>query len=648
MAAASTTRPRWQRGALFQFFSSIKLAVVLLAVLILGAIVGTISESSLDAKVARAYVYGAPWFNFWLVLLAANLTCSALSRWPWRKHHVAFLVTHLGIITLLAGSLIGRIWGIEGTMTLFKGEPPTSRLLTDEHQLRVSDADGIVKGYNAEFLHHPPTAAKPRDLGPLAQGARLAFVGYADEIDAKLAPQPLGEGGLPALHFQIKTALMSQQLESWLLADDPQNNQFAMGLAKIELKQGRANISAKTPTAAPASGETDLEESIFAFAKAPENQISHVAKGGSTGAKVSLSPPTGNDKGTLTISLGGKAQMIDVASNLERDVAIERSPFTARIENYWPDFRIADGKPGTASDAPNNPALVVTLRGRGVPVAAENAGHGIERNPTTGAPLLNAESATQNHLTLFLAADGVVTYELKSRKLGDSSGTLALNQPLVTGWADWQLVVDQTMPHAQRWMDFSPVTSVTAAPTAGDKPDGVRVRVEQNGKTIEQWIPAGWEINIPTSPQPIRLAYGWRAIPLPIAIELREFEVTRNEGSDAPAGFKSTLGLAGVDGRSATGQCWMNNPFSFPNDWWRTWTGLTYKISQASWNPENLNQSTIQILRDPGWSLKWIGSLLIVTGVFLMFYVKKFRRASSAKSTSASVVPRKPSEPAVA
>src|SRR5215471_2117178 len=123
MAASSnlSKRPAWQRNQIFQFFASLKLAVVLLAVLIIAAIAGTIYESSFDAKVARAYIYGAPWFNLWLVLLGANLTVSALSRWPWRKHHLAFLITHLGIITLLIGSLIGRIWGIEGTITLFKG-----------------------------------------------------------------------------------------------------------------------------------------------------------------------------------------------------------------------------------------------------------------------------------------------------------------------------------------------------------------------------------------------------------------------------------------------------------------------------------------------------------------------------------------------
>src|SRR5947207_13780048 len=181
----SSARPGWQRNALFKFFASLKLAVILLAVLIVAAIAGTIYESSFDAKVARAYIYGAPWFNLWLMLLGANVAVSAFSRRPWRKHHIAFLVTHLGIITLLTGSLIGRIWGTEGTITLFKGEPPTNRLLVDERQLRVHDTDGMVKGFAAEFLHHPPTPDHPRVLGLLASGARLSIVDNAPAIEGK-------------------------------------------------------------------------------------------------------------------------------------------------------------------------------------------------------------------------------------------------------------------------------------------------------------------------------------------------------------------------------------------------------------------------------------------------------------------------------
>jgi len=176
-------------------------------------------------------------------------------------------------------------------------------------------------------------------------------------------------------------------------------------------------------------------------------------------------------------------------------------------------------------------------------------------------------------------------------------------------------------------MDFTPVK---AEKKVSQLPDGVRVHVQQEGATFDQWVPAGWQITVPTLPKPIGIAYGWRTVPLPIGLELLNFEVKRNEGSDAPAGFKSSLRISTADGETATGQCWMNRPFSFPSAWWRTWSGLTFKISQASWNPENLSQSTVQILRDPGWLLKWIGSLLIVAGVFMMFYVKRFRRQSAS------------------
>ena len=127
------------------------------------------------------------------------------------------------------------------------------------------------------------------------------------------------------------------------------------------------------------------------------------------------------------------------------------------------------------------------------------------------------------------------------------------------------------------------------------------------------------------------VAYGWKTVSLPVGLELLNFEVKRNEGSDSPAGFKSTVRIVTADGESTTGSCWMNHPFSYPRTWWRTWTGFTYKISQASWNPENLGQSTVQILRDPGWLLKWIGSLLVVIGVFMMFYLQPYRKQTEGE-----------------
>jgi hypothetical protein len=658
----STDQPAWQRNPVFEFFASLKLAVVLLAVVIVAAIAGTLYESTFDAKVARAYVYGAPWFNLWLVLLGANLACSALSRWRWRKHHLAFLITHLGIITLLIGSLIGRIWGVEGTITLFKGEPPTNRLLVDERQLRVHDIDGVVKGYPAEFLHHPPSPQHPRDLGLLASGAHLQIVDYAPAIEGKLNPMPVPAGGAPAsaeasagrpaLHFTISTGMMNQRLDGWLLADDPQHGSFSMGLANIELKRGTAtSVAAGVPPAQPTrlppqlEEATDLEESIFAFSKAPDEQIGHVRKGGSTGAKVRLLPPENGNKGRVVISSGASEVSFDVTENLRRDVEIAGTPFTLTIENYWPDFRIENGKPDSLSEEPNNPAVLVTIRGHAVPVSASEKnphGTGKELTATGGPPAMPAPGeGALNHLTFFIADGGAITYELVSRKNGNSSGNIELNKPLTTGWADWQLVVDNTMPSAQAHMDFSTPGERPVSSAGGDLPDGVRVRVQQKGETFEQWIPAGWQIAVPTSPDQTMMVYGWKMIGLPIGLELLDFEVKRNEGSDSPAGFKSTVRVVTADGETATGACWMNHPFSFPGQWWRTWTGLTYKISQASWNPENVNQSTVQILRDPGWFLKWIGSLLVVIGVFMMFYLAPYRKQTEGEPITPSSAAQK-------
>jgi hypothetical protein len=643
----SSEQPAWQRNPVFEFFASLKLAVVLLAVLIIAAIAGTIYESSFDAKVARAYVYGAPWFNLWLVLLGANLTVSALSRWPWRKHHLAFLITHLGIITLLIGSLIGRNWGTEGTITLFKGEPAANRLLVDQHQLRVHDVDGIVKGYPAEFLHHPPSPQHPRDLGRLASGARLQIVDYASAIEGKLNPKPLTDGGAPALHFTISTAMMNQHLDSWLLADNPQHGNFSMGLANIELKHGSAPdpspITSTSKSKSKSEEEVELEESIFAFSKAPEEQIGRAAKGGSAGAKVRLDPPQNGNKGRIVILLDGKENSFDVAENLGRDVQMNGTPFTLKIDNYWPDFRIQDGKPSSVTDEPKNPAVLVTIRGKGVPVKSsetKNPHGGAEMQATGGPPAMPAPGGeTPNHLTLFIADGGAITYELASRKNGKLSGKIDMNKPLPTGWADWQLIVDKALPHAGQWMDFAPVRA-EKGPTslaAADLPDGVRIRIQQSGATFEQWVPSGWQIAVPTSPEETQIAYGWKTVPLPIGLKLLDFEVKRNEGSDSPAGFKSTLRVVTADGQTATGSCWMNNPFSYPGAWWRTWTGLTYKISQASWNPENLAQSTVQILRDPGWLLKWIGSLLVVVGVFMMFYLQPYRKQTEGEPILPSI-----------
>src|SRR5438094_6046559 len=116
-----------------------------------------------------------------------------------------------------------------------------------------------------------------------------------------------------------------------------------MGLANIELKRGIAPDSDRgdSPNRPPSTAKdqaVDLEESIFAFSKAPDEQIGRVRKGGSTGAKVRLLAPENGNKGQVVISSGDKDASFDVAENLGRDAAIGGTSFTLKIDDYWPDF----------------------------------------------------------------------------------------------------------------------------------------------------------------------------------------------------------------------------------------------------------------------------------------------------------------------
>ena len=221
---------RWWRIT-YRFLSSVRLAVILLMVLIVATAIGTICESRFDAKVARAYIYEAPWFNVWLILLGVNLASAAFSRYPWKKHHTGFVITHAGIITLLIGAVVGRVWGIEGTMTIFIGHEPSNRLVIDTQEVRIQ---------NGRARRHVPSGApapahagyKATYLGTTADGWKLDVTDYAELLLPVSTAQPVTEKGTPAL--QMKLWSMGQNIDEWLWPEDQENSKIDLGPLAVE------------------------------------------------------------------------------------------------------------------------------------------------------------------------------------------------------------------------------------------------------------------------------------------------------------------------------------------------------------------------------------------------------------------------------
>ena len=663
-AAARPTgggRPAWQRHPLFKLFSSVKLAVVLISVLIVASIAGTLYESSFDAKVARAYIYNAWWFNLWLVALCLNLICSAFSRWPWKRHHTGFLITHLGIVTLLVGAMIGRRWGVEGSITLFKGQPPSNQLVMDQRVLRTEEAGGEVRQYPVDIIGRHPTPAHPWSLGETAGGWAIQLVDYAPLIDATFEPQAappeMAAIGQPAVHLRLVTRRVGATIDQWLLAGDPDHGTLDLsGLASVRLERGVApeivpagNVAAAVPPPiAPATSPTAVNEAFVALALNPAQGISIPADGtAASGATVRLTVDAATGKKTVSVDWRGATWDFDVDAERGKDEDLSGSGLSVRVEDYWPDFVMKEGKPATASPDPRNPAVLVRVTGKLPAPSADEPPAAPPLAPGTPPPM-GAGTQAGNQAVLYCDDQGHLTYTLKSRaNPGGARGTLRPGDPIPTGWMDWQLAVVQAIPSAVSRTTFHPVPKAPPqtddqSATSGDPRvvagggggsvdgmtavvnhgQGVLVRLSKGGKSFEQWAATGWQVTLPTTPSPTRLAYDFQIDGLPIGLQLENFEVGFNEGTDSPASFKSTLKATDIDGGSGQGSCSMNEPFNYPGHWWNTFTGLTYKMSQAQWNPQDTNQSTIQILRDPGWTLKWVGSLLICAGVFTLFYLR--------------------------
>lgn len=107
---------------IFAFLASLKLAVILLALLLIGLSVGTIVETRSGADEAGRLVYYAWWFLGMQGLFALNLAMSLADLFPWTRKRIGFVVVHASLLLIFAGSAITYFFKIEGNLAMWEGE----------------------------------------------------------------------------------------------------------------------------------------------------------------------------------------------------------------------------------------------------------------------------------------------------------------------------------------------------------------------------------------------------------------------------------------------------------------------------------------------------------------------------------------------
>jgi len=574
-----------------RFLGSIKLAVPLLSAIALILIGATFYESHAGSTAVQQTIYKSPWFGMLMSFLAVNLGVSAVSRYPWRgARKIGFALTHFGLIVIIAGSAAVIHLGMEGMLLLRTDGPSNSQIRVEGNVLETIDPQG--NAHRGRIAVREDGSVSPSSLGD------LEILGYSDRAVKSISFVEDATVNNPAVRLRLHSSRMGQTLEQWLAIAPQDYDRATVGLAELEL-----------------------------LAVEDEAELQSL-----------LSPPSDSSHrfGVLEINAGGQLHSVDVEDQLSKTVAV--GEMTVKIVNFWSDFRLdRNNQPISTTSAFNNPAVQLEVATpTGVerwfvfgkealdPVRTVISG---ERDAEIAIAYAIQSPRPQNAFRILVTPAAKLFYTATSRN-GFKSGSLAVGETVTPGWTDFEIELETYLPHAQLQRTVIPAENPNGSGTPAlfvQAPDGVR-----SGLLWGEPTAIAGDYFAAFSPQFFQL---------PFAVKLEDFIVERNEGSESVAMWTSQIEIRDrQQGVTEERKVWMNHP-----TWYRGW-----KIAQASWNPGDLRQSTLQVKREPLWvtALTWSGSALVVLGIATMFYgpaiAKQFRTKKAQAIESESVlVPQK-------
>lgn len=132
---------------LFHFLGGLYFALTLIALAACTVVLGTVLESLTDShQLAAQWTYEHPLFLLLLSLFFINILFSALRRWPFKKQHIPFLLTHLGLLMILSGTMIKNRLGLQGHLSVWEGSSNQHLLIPHSHALYLEAKDSATKG----------------------------------------------------------------------------------------------------------------------------------------------------------------------------------------------------------------------------------------------------------------------------------------------------------------------------------------------------------------------------------------------------------------------------------------------------------------------------------------------------------------------
>ncbi len=208
--------------------ASLGLTVVLLVLIAAAMVIGTTYESVVGTPLAQADVYHSIWFDVLLGLMAINLTACTLNRYPYRPHQAGWIMTHIGILVILAGAVISRNWGIDGQLMLAEGQN-LSVIDQSTHQLEVIFPDGVRGSLPMRLETLPRREGMSPKIIDLPQGrGKITLIRFLPSA-AEHTSFDDNPNGVPAVHVQFDAPMAS--IDQWLWSGDAEDAKWQLPMA---------------------------------------------------------------------------------------------------------------------------------------------------------------------------------------------------------------------------------------------------------------------------------------------------------------------------------------------------------------------------------------------------------------------------------
>lgn len=588
--------------------SSLWMAATLLGSLAIVIAVATYYEAAYGRVAAAVVIYHSWWFTLLFGLLALNIFGAAAVRWPWHKQQTGFVITHAGMLVLMAGFAIAGYDRLDGMLVVAEGEAESQLQLPTDYlavsldgetversvqPIDVAGYPGFVRFCLVPLWPLPPAVAPParqrgRHLATIG-GAEIRLSAAVDHAEPVLGWGHSAHGGPAALRWSLNVTPPGGEPMTqggWLTTRSPRERIAALGPFRLLLDRTDQPLYAADFLSDPATWPADGRVLIYA-----------------DGQRYELPPEAGasvNVNGRqLSLRAVHHAAAITDTGEL---VASDRTD----VHNPVVVWETSDGFGGQAWAALPD---LIEQDGAVVQVVYQHPAVNLLDGGALGLveALIDPNGV---HLRETSANRGVVA---RHSQAAPWRGNVLEGAPMAI-----TLSLDAAYAHARR----APTPVAVLADKANDTARFAELSVTLDGETRRQWFARGSRgfITLGDGRQ-VGVHYANEVYDLvherDLAIGLERFEHLVDPGGGQSAAYASTVAVQHA-GALSSHRISMNEPLHV--------AGVTAYQSGYSRTPDGRYRSHFTIARDPGRIAKYLGSLLMVVGICTLYAMRRRRR----------------------